>query len=139
MKLDRFPVQEVVAPGDFELRLRWAILLEQTPESFVGLPIQPDPADRLIVLGDFDARVGTDQVLDTHGIAGCSDNGLLLLQTYSEHRLLLINTFFSLPMREKATWMDPRSLRWQLLDYVFARRRDQQDVMVTKAVGDADG
>ncbi|VDM03958.1 unnamed protein product [Schistocephalus solidus] len=32
---------------------------------------------------------------------------------------------------------DPRSGRWQLLDYVLVQRRDRQDVLVTKAIRDA--
>ncbi|VDL88565.1 unnamed protein product [Schistocephalus solidus] len=89
--------------------------------------------DKLIVLGDFNARVGTDHaawqgVLSPHGLGSCFDNGLLLLRTCAEHRILLTNTFFRLPTREKATWMHPRSRRWHLLDYVLVRRRHQQDV-----------
>ncbi|VDL89164.1 unnamed protein product [Schistocephalus solidus] len=34
--------------------------------------------------------------------------------------------------------MHPRSRRWHLLDYVLVRRRDRQDVLVTKAIRDAD-
>ncbi|VDL96927.1 unnamed protein product [Schistocephalus solidus] len=68
-----------------------------------------------------------------------SDNGLLRLRTCAEHRLLLTNTFFRLPTQEKATWVHHRSKRWQLLDYVLVRRRDQQDVLVTKVISDADG
>nr|VZI38633.1 unnamed protein product [Spirometra erinaceieuropaei] len=101
-------------------------------------------ADKLIVLGDFNARVGTDHtawrgVLGPHGLRGSNDNGLLLLRTCAEHRLILTNTFFCLPEREKATWMHPRSRQWHLLDYVLVRRRDQRDVLVTKAIAGADG
>nr|VZH93823.1 unnamed protein product [Spirometra erinaceieuropaei] len=101
-------------------------------------------ADKLVVLGDFNARVGTDHtawrgVLGPHGLRGSNDNGLLLLRTCAEHRLILTNTFFCLPEREKATWRHPRSRQWQLLDYVLVRRRDQRDVLVTKAIAGADG
>nr|VZI51255.1 unnamed protein product [Spirometra erinaceieuropaei] len=101
-------------------------------------------ADKLIVLGDFNARVGTDHtawrgVLGPHGLRGSNDNGLLLLRTCAEHRLTLTNTFFCLPVREKATWRHPRSRQWHLLDYVLVRRRDQRDVPVTKAIAGADG
>nr|VZI50108.1 unnamed protein product [Spirometra erinaceieuropaei] len=42
-------------------------------------------------------------------------------------------------MRVKTTWMHSRSRQWHLLDYVLVRRRDQRDVLVTKALPDADG
>ncbi|BHF80083.1 hypothetical protein SprV_0702320700 [Sparganum proliferum] len=101
-------------------------------------------ADKLIVLGDINARVGTDHtawrgVLGPHGLRGSNDNGLLLLRTCAEHCLILTNTFFCLPEREKATWRHPRSRQWHLLDYVLVRRRDQRDVLVTKAIAGADG
>ncbi|BHF68091.1 hypothetical protein SprV_0301112100 [Sparganum proliferum] len=58
-------------------------------------------ADKLIVLGDFNARVGTDHtawrgVLGPLGLRGSNDNGLLLLRTCTGHRLILTNTFFCL-------------------------------------------
>ncbi|BHF77383.1 hypothetical protein SprV_0602048800 [Sparganum proliferum] len=101
-------------------------------------------ADKLIVLGDFNARVGTDHtawrgVLGPHGLRGSNDNGLLLLRTYAEHRLILTNMLFCLPEREKATWRHPRSRQWHLLDYVLVRRRGQRDVLATKAIAGADG
>nr|VZI02592.1 unnamed protein product [Spirometra erinaceieuropaei] len=101
-------------------------------------------ADKLIVLGDFNARVGTDQsawrgVLGPHGPRGSSENGLLLIRTCAEHRLMLTNTFFCLPEREKATWRHPRSRQWHPLDYVLVRRRDRQDLLVTKAIAGAEG
>ncbi|BHF79730.1 hypothetical protein SprV_0702285300 [Sparganum proliferum] len=101
-------------------------------------------ADKLVVLGEFNDRVGTDHtawrgVLGPHGLRGSNDNGLLLLRTCAEHRLILTNTFFCLPEREKATWRHPRSRQWHLLDYVLVRRRDQRDVLVTKAIAGADG
>ncbi|VDL98286.1 unnamed protein product [Schistocephalus solidus] len=79
---------------------------------------------KLIVLADFNARVGTDHaawqgVLGSHGLVSFSDNGLLLLQTCVEHRLLLTNTFFRIRTWEKAMLMHPRSRHWHLLDSVL--------------------
>nr|VZI13039.1 unnamed protein product [Spirometra erinaceieuropaei] len=59
-------------------------------------------ADKMVARGDFNARVGTDQtawrgVLGPHGLRGSKDNGLLLLRTCAEHRLILTNTFVCLP------------------------------------------
>nr|VZI33763.1 unnamed protein product [Spirometra erinaceieuropaei] len=78
------------------------------------------------------------RVLGPHGLRGSNDNGLLLLRTCAEHRFILTNTFFCLPEREKATWRHPRSCHWHLLDNVLVRRRDQRDVLVTKAIAGAD-
>nr|VZI30379.1 unnamed protein product [Spirometra erinaceieuropaei] len=100
--------------------------------------------DKLIVLGDFNARVSTDHtawrgVLGPHGLRGSKDIGRLLLRTCAEHRLMPTNTFFCLPERDTATWRHPRSRQWHLLDYVLVRRRDQRDVLVTKAIAGGDG
>ncbi|BHF82839.1 hypothetical protein SprV_0802597800 [Sparganum proliferum] len=59
-------------------------------------------ADQLVVLGDFNTRVGTDNatrrgVLGPHDRRDSNDNGLLLLRTCAEHRLILANTLFCLP------------------------------------------
>ncbi|BHF66253.1 hypothetical protein SprV_0200926900 [Sparganum proliferum] len=115
---------------------------DQFYEDLHALLATVSKADQLVVLGDFNARVGTDHtacrgVLGPHGLRGSNDNGLLLLRTCAEHRLILTNTFFCLPEREKATRRHPRSRQWHLLDYVLVRRRDQQDVLVTKAIAGA--
>ncbi|VDM05021.1 unnamed protein product [Schistocephalus solidus] len=60
--------------------------------------------DMLIVLGDSNARVWTDHaawqgVLVPHGLGSCNYNGLFLLRTCAEHRILLSNPFFRLPTR----------------------------------------
>ena len=63
-------------------------------------------ADKLILLGDFSARVGTDHqtwegVIGTERIGTCNSNGLLLLKKCAEHELQITNTVFRLPTRNK--------------------------------------
>ena len=43
-----------------------------------------------------------------------------------------------LPTRRKTTWMHPRSKHRHLIDYVIVRRKDRQDVRVTKTMCGAD-
>ncbi|BHF59899.1 hypothetical protein SprV_0100286000 [Sparganum proliferum] len=75
-------------------------------------------AGKFTVLGDFNARFGTDYAawrgeMGPRGLG--SFNGLLFLRICAEHHLILTNTFFRLPTREKATWMRRRSQHWHLL------------------------
>ncbi|CAB4029096.1 Hypothetical predicted protein, partial [Paramuricea clavata] len=69
--------------------------------------------DKLVVLGDFNARVGSDveawdEVIGKHGVGSCNSNGLLLLRLCAEHHLSVTNTLFQLPIRNKTTWMHSR-------------------------------
>ena len=100
-------------------------------------------ADKLILLGYFNARVGTDHqtwegVIGSEGVGKCNINGLLLLRKCAEQELLITNTVFCLPTRRKTTWMHPRSKHLHLIDYVIVRRKDRQDVRVTKPMCGAD-
>ena len=95
--------------------------------------------DKLILPGDLNARVGTDHqtwegVIGSEGVWKCNSNGLLLLRKWAEHELLITNTVFRLSTRRKTSWIHPRSKHWHLIYYVIGRRKDRQDVRVTKTM-----
>ena len=99
--------------------------------------------EKLIILGDFNVRVGTDHktwenVIGKNGTGNRNSNGPLLLQFCAEHELLITNTVFRLSARNRTSWMHPRSKHWHLIDYVIVRQRDRQDVRVTKSMCGAD-
>ncbi len=100
-------------------------------------------SDKLILLGDFNARVGQDHtrwegVLDKHGVGKTNSNGLLLLSKCAEFEILITNTIFRMVNMYKTTWMHPRSKQWHMIDYIIVRQRDIRDVLVTRAMRGAD-
>ncbi|BHF65506.1 hypothetical protein SprV_0200851800 [Sparganum proliferum] len=77
-------------------------------ESFHVLVATKLKPDKLVVLGDFNARVGTGyatwgEMLGPDVLCGIDDNSLLPLQTCTEHCLLLTNNFVRLPKWQTAT------------------------------------
>ncbi|KAJ4926044.1 hypothetical protein JOQ06_008228 [Pogonophryne albipinna] len=81
--------------------------------------------DKLILLGDFNARVGRNHhlwrgTLGREGVGNTNSNGILLLTKCSEHNLVITNTLFRQKTKFKTSWMHPRSKLWHLIDYVLS-------------------
>ena len=100
--------------------------------------------DKLILLGDFNARVGCDYkswpgIVGQHGVGNENGNGChLLLELCSTHQLTITNTRFQLPDKLKMTWMHPRSHRRHQLDHIITRSRDVQDIQLTRVLRSAE-
>ena len=95
--------------------------------------------DKVILLGDFNARVGRyndiwHEVIGHHGVGNMNSSGLRLLSLCSELGLAITNTFFQLRDMHKTSWMHPRSKHWHLIDYVIVRRRYLNEVQITRAM-----
>ena len=102
-----------------------------------------NPRDKIILLGDFNARVGSrrdlwGQALGCHGHGKMNGNGLRLLTLCTEYDLTITNTLFRLKPIHKTSWMHPRSQQWHLLDYVIVRSSQVGEVRVTRAMRGAE-
>ncbi|KAI8507953.1 hypothetical protein Bbelb_141930 [Branchiostoma belcheri] len=99
--------------------------------------------DKIILLGDFNARVGRDAAhwngtIGKNGVGNANSNGLLLLSLCTRYELVITNTLFRLKNKYKTTWCHPRSKHWHLLDYVIVRSKDRHDVRITRTMRGAD-
>ena len=99
--------------------------------------------NKIILLGDFNARVGRYQsiwhgVIGHHGVGNMNSSGLRLLSPCSELGIAITNTFLQHRDIHKTSWMHPRSKHWHLIDYVNVRRRHLNEVQITRAMRGAE-
>ena len=86
-------------------------------------------SDLLVVLGDFNARLGRgaegDKVLGPFGPQQPTNlRGERVHDFCQEHRLLISHSFF--PWATRGTWQYARSKRWYALDMCLIRQRDRR-------------
>ena len=100
-------------------------------------------SDKIILLGDFNARVGRNHdiwkdVIGHHNVGNINSSGLRLHSLCSELVLAIKNTFFQLCDMYKISWMHLRSKHWHLIDYINVARCDLNEVQITRAMRGAE-
>ena len=91
----------------------------------------------VIILGDFNVRVGLDwkswpNVIGKHGVGKMNSNGLILLEFCTRFQLSIMGTRFQLKDSLKNTWQHLRSKHWHQLDHVPYKKAAKSYVTLTK-------
>ena len=102
-----------------------------------------DQRDKLVMMGDFNARVGKDHVvwqgvIGKHGTGNMNPNGLRFLTLCQEFGLQITNTMFQSQDKYKNTWRHPRSGHWHMIDHVALRKRDAKECRITRVMRGAE-
>ena len=98
-----------------------------------------------ILLGDFNARVGSGMAEDEwgrvrgpHGLGQLNSAGTELLSFLSMNKASLCNTWFAKRDIFKRTWQHPGSMAWHCIDYIIVRQADQRQCMDVTTVRNAE-
>ena len=93
--------------------------------------------DMLILMGDFNAKVGREdgiwrEVMGAFGVGARNNNGQRLLEFCAEHRLSITNTGFKHKIEHKATWISPDGTTRNLIDYIIVNKARRSTVLDTR-------
>ena len=99
--------------------------------------------EQVVVLGDFNARVGTDHdslpsYLDQFEVGKMNENGQRVLELCTFHDLCIKNSFFRTKPQHKVLWRHPRSKHWHQLDLILVRRAAIKNVLHTRSYHSVD-
>ena len=101
--------------------------------------------DMVVIMGDFNARVGVEQTNTTEGTLGKhaidkqNQNGRRLVDFCLFNNFIITTTFFPHKAIHQGTWMHPKTKQWHMLDYVLVNRKFRtsiQDVRVHRGATD---
>lgn len=100
-----------------------------------------------IILGDFNAKIGSGRVLDIvgeYGLGNRNERGDRLVQFCQEENMMVTNTWFKLPPRRLYTWVSPQDnpknnkiVRNQI-DFILINKRFRNCVKSAKTYPGAD-
>lgn len=99
--------------------------------------------EQLILLGDFNARVGADNdswpsCLGKFGVGKMNENGQRLLELCAFYNLCIANSYFQIKPQHKVSWQHPRSKHWHQLDLILVRRSAINCVLHVRSYHSAD-
>ena len=112
-------------------------------ENLCATLLKVPSSDQVVLLGDFNARVGCDYeawpiCLGRFNVGKVNENGQRLLELCTRFSLCVANSFFDTKPQHKVSWRHPRSKHWHQLDLVLVRRSNLNTVKVVRSYHSAD-
>ena len=101
--------------------------------------------DIILIMGDFNARVGLEQASSAHNVVGKhavdkqNQNGRRLVDFCLYNEFVITNTFFPHKSVHQTTWMHPKTKKWHMLDYVLVNRKFRNSIQDVRAYRGATG
>lgn len=95
----------------------------------------------LVVMGDFNGKVGNDKEEDTIGPFGVgvrNDNGERIVNLSKRHNLFVTNTWFQQKRSAQHTWTSPDKNTKNQIDYILVDKRFRNGVQNSKSMPGAD-
>ena len=97
--------------------------------------------DVKIIMGDFNAKVGSEKVLNVvgpYGIGNINPRGERLIEWCKEHDYVVTNTWFQNHPRRCWTWMSPGDRTRNQIDFILAPKRFRNAILSSKSMPGAD-
>ncbi|NSM56165.1 hypothetical protein HET73_00315 [Wolbachia endosymbiont of Atemnus politus] len=97
--------------------------------------------DFLIILGDFNAKIGNkpyQNLIGKYGLGERNERGSRLIQFCSENELVVANTLFKHHPRKLYTWKNPDDTIRNQIDYILIKNRFKNSLIQTKTYPGAD-
>ncbi len=97
-----------------------------------------------IVMGDFNAKVGSDQqhvwpeAVGRYGLGEANDRGLQLLQFCAINDLVISNTLFRHSKKRRATWLSPSGKNMNQIDFILIQNKSKNIVKNSRAYHSAE-
>ena len=97
--------------------------------------------ERLLVIGDFNAKIGENtcrQSCGKFGLGETNERGLRLLDWLEDNRMIAVNTCFRHSFKQKYTWSSPGDKYYNQIDFIAIRKRNWRECIDSRALPSAD-
>ena len=94
------------------------------------------PKDVLFIIGDWNAKVGSQEISGVTGKFGLgiwNETGQRLIEFCQENALVIANTLFQQHKRRLYTWTSPNGQHQNQIDYILCSQRWRSSIQSTKA------